>query len=169
MSDIFLEILDEQDFLEAPVTTIRDLAVRILEEAGVREGKVSIVLVDNETIHTLNRDFLNHDYPTDVLSFLIEEKGGHRYVEGEIVVSTEMAKERAGEFDWNPEQESLLYIVHGLLHLVGYEDDTKSAAKGMREKERHYLGGVGIAVPDGFDEWIDDEDTMEEFRRNDLN
>lgn len=164
MAEFFIEIVDEQDFLPIPMDTIRDLAVAILEDAGVEEGKITIVLVDNDTIHTLNRDFLDHDYPTDVVSFLMENEDDGRYLEGEIAVSTEMAQERAPEFGWPPEHESLLYVTHGLLHLVGHEDASPTEAREMRKAEKHYLQTVGIDVPgEHADSFFTEEDESGDF------
>ncbi len=161
MSDYFLEILDEQESLDVSAETIRNLAVRILEDAAVEVAKVSIVLVDNDTIHSLNRDFLQHDYPTDVLSFVLEEREHPRYVEGEIAVSVEMAVERAGEFGWHPECETLLYVVHGLLHMVGYTDETRETSRIMREKEAAYLAIIGVDVPHGPGDWDEEGDSSQ--------
>lgn len=154
-----MEILDEQESLVVPVETIRLLAVNILDDAAIQTGKISVVVVDNETIHDLNREFLRHDYPTDVLSFLIEEDKERHLLEGEIVVSSEMALERAPEYQWPPEQELLLYIVHGLLHLVGYEDDDRENRAIMRGKEKEYLAAIDIVPPVMPD---DDQDDVDE-------
>lgn len=164
MSNIFLEILDEQEMLDVPAETIRLLAVRILEDAGIVAGMLSIVLVDNATIHELNKQFLQHDYPTDVISFRIEEDAENNYLEGEIVVSAEMARERAPEFGWLPAHELLLYIVHGILHLVGFDDAESDDRQLMRQKEQEYLGSVGIAPPPM--EADDEDDSTDEYPSN---
>jgi probable rRNA maturation factor len=152
MGNIFLEILDEQDKLEVPTPTIRDLAIQIFNDADIVSGKLSIVIIDNETIHDLNKQFLQHDYATDVLSFKIEENTETGFLEGEIAVSAEMAIERAPEFGWHPIEELLLYVVHGVLHLVGYDDIEPEDRVLMRDKERYYLNGVGITTPPPCDE-----------------
>jgi probable rRNA maturation factor len=114
----------------------------ILDEAGVRRGSVSVAVVDDSVIHELNRRYLEHDYPTDVLSFLLERKGD--LLEGEVIVSAATARRTAQRLGWPAEHELLLYVVHGALHLAGYDDlDPESKAR-MRQQERRVLAGVGI-------------------------
>jgi len=106
--------------------------------------------VDNATIHRLNKQFLNHDEPTDVISFPLSGKGA-KTLEGEIVVGAEVARTRAAELRHDEQQELALYAIHGLLHLCGYDDTTDAAVRRMRARERHYLNVLGlpdIAEPD---------------------
>lgn len=112
-------------------------ARRILSDHNMSQGALSIAVVDDETIHRMNVESLNHDYPTDVLSFLYEHRGEH--LEGEIIVSSDTALSRAEEFEMKPASELLLYVIHGALHLVGYEDDTAEAKQQMRVMEEKYL------------------------------
>ncbi len=159
-----LEILDEQDVLQVDIEEIRPLCERILDDAGIVSGRLGVVLVESDTIQQFNMDFLKHDYPTDVISFPIEERPGH--LEAEILVCTQIAKERAGEFCWTPREELLLYVVHGTLHLVGFDDTTPEDRLVMRQKEKEYLAAIGITVPEleYCEEWDDslpDEDDPE--------
>ncbi|MAG92670.1 MAG: rRNA maturation RNase YbeY [Planctomycetaceae bacterium] len=131
---------------------LRDVVRKTLEQEQVADGAFSIALVDNATIHQLNRRHLSHDYETDVLSFLLEEdqskkppesaapRGAGKRLEGEVVVSVEMAQQTAGRFGWNPRQETILYLVHGLLHLCGYDDQNDDELQLMRSRERAILG-----------------------------
>ena len=142
-----LEILDEQDELVVDLEKVRIVCERILADCGIRSGRMNVVLVDSETIHQYNRDFLQHDYPTDAISFPIEDRRNEGYLEGEILVCTEIARDRAEEFGWTAEEELLLYVVHGMLHLAGFDDVTPEQQTVMREKERSYLAMLGIQVP----------------------
>lgn len=144
----FLEILDEQDDIVVDTKKITTLCEKILADASVRTGRLGVVLVDPETIRQYNRDFLQHDYPTDVISFPIEERLSDGHLEAEVLACTQVAKERAGEFAWTPEEEILLYIVHGVLHLVGFDDATPDTRSEMRKKEKEYLAYLEIDVPD---------------------
>jgi probable rRNA maturation factor len=112
--------------------------------AAEREGSatISLAIVDNAAIHALNRQFLEHDYPTDVLSFVLEDRG---QLEGEIVVSAEMAASEAARFGWTPADELLLYVIHGALHLVGYDDLEPEAAERMRAAEARHLAAFGLS------------------------
>ena len=151
---LLLEILDEQDELAVDLGKIQTICERILDDGGVKSGKINVVLVNSGTIHQYNKDFLQHDYPTDVISFLIEDRRSEGYLEGEILACTEIAKDRAEEFGWAAEEELLLYVVHGMLHLTGFDDATDEQRSGMQEKERTYLATLGIRVPSwNWDDW----------------
>ena len=98
--------------------------------------------MDDQSIHTLNRRYLGHDSPTDVLSFLLEKVDD--YLEGEVIVSVQTAAARAPRYGWTTADELLLYTIHGVLHLVGYDDRQARARKRMRERESYYLTQFGV-------------------------
>src|SRR5205823_3325871 len=85
----------------------------------------------------LNHRYLNHDWPTDVLSFLLEQRESH--LEGEVIISADTAAAVAAEIGTTAENEQLLYIVHGMLHLVGYRDKSAAEVQEMRAAEARYL------------------------------
>lgn len=105
---------------------------------------MEIVVTDDEEIHALNAEFLHHDRPTDVLSFALEEDAEIGYLEGNIIVSAETAAARGKEFGLHPTDELLLYIIHGSLHLVGYDDHQKKDILQMRAKEAEYLAAANV-------------------------
>jgi probable rRNA maturation factor len=115
----------------------RAIVTKICGNEGIHSGCVSVAIVDDAAIHALNRKYLDHDDPTDVLSFVFERSAG--YLEGEIVVSAQTARERATEFGLQADSELILYLIHGTLHLVGYGDKDEHERHRMRERERHYL------------------------------
>ena len=124
-----------------------ETAVRnVLQDHEVFAGDVSIAIVDDATIHRLNRKHLEHDYPTDVLSFLLDRD--QRYLEGEVVVSADTAASNASDFGWPAHHELLLYVVHGTLHLVGYDDRTPHDRAEMRRLEAKYLRRLRIELPE---------------------
>lgn len=128
-----------------PTRTLDEAALaaliqRTAEGEGFEIRSLSVVLADRETVHRLNREYLAHDYPTDVLSFPLDEEAvTHGAVDGEVYVDLDTAAERAPEFDTTFEDEARRYVVHGLLHLMGYEDDGDAERAAMREREDHYL------------------------------
>ncbi len=143
-----VEVLNQQDSVACDLSLLQQVVRSVLEQERVLWAAVSLVVVDNSTIHDLNRQFLDHDEPTDVLSFLLEcepaeraqSAGGEgKRLEGEVIVSAEMAAQRAGEFGWRPCDELVLYVVHGVLHLCGYDDRTAEAQQLMRARERSIL------------------------------
>jgi len=149
-----LEILDEQDELAVDLGRVRTVCESILSDGGIRSGRMNVVLVDSNTIQQFNRDFLQHDYPTDTISFPIEDRRSEGHLEGEVLVCTEIAGDRAKEFGWTAEEELLLYVVHGMLHLNGFDDATPEQQTVMQEKEREYLAMLGIQVPKwNWDDW----------------
>ena len=117
-------------------------AREVLLGEGVRQGELSLAVVSDDEIQVLNRQFLEHDYATDVLSFLLDASEGQ--LDGEVIVSADTAARAAQEFGWNFEDELLLYVIHGTLHLAGYDDQTPEDQKTMRERERHYLMQYGL-------------------------
>lgn len=106
-------------------------------------GQVSVAIVDDQAIQEINRQFLKHDYPTDVISFDLTDKDAGRddapYLEGEVIVSWQTAQRVASENQWDPALELLLYVVHGMLHIVGLDDCSPALSQQMREKEHHYM------------------------------
>ncbi len=142
MTDLAIEIADSQSYLALDHARVRKAASWILDDAGIQRASLSIAIVDNESIQQLNRRFLDHDFPTDVLSFLLEKDDDR--LEGDIVVSAEMAVAQAGVFGWQPADELLLYLVHGMLHLVGYNDQKLRDREEMREKEYEVLASLGM-------------------------
>ena len=100
---------------------------------------LSVVLSDHETVRRLNQSYLDHDYNTDVLSFSLREDDEAANVEGEVYVDLDTAAERHEEFDTTFEMEAYRYVVHGVLHLLGYDDATEEGQETMRTKEDRYL------------------------------
>jgi len=122
---------------------LKEAACAVFQGEGVRACKVTLAFVDNAHIHRLNNQFLQHDEPTDVLTFPYTDPGA-KTLEGEVVIGYEVAVEYAADRNHDVNLELLLYAIHGALHLCGYDDtDAKSAAK-MRVKEREYLAKLGL-------------------------
>jgi probable rRNA maturation factor len=153
-----IEITDNQDCLSLDASYLTEVVRRTLEAEHVAAATLSIAIVDNRTIHELNRDYLQHDYETDVLSFLLEEtdetleqpgrpRGFGKNIDGEVIVSAEYAQSLAADYQWEPLHELLLYIVHGVLHLCGYDDLSADELPLMRERERAVFAILGLPVP----------------------
>lgn len=146
-------VKNEQTHVAVSTQKVRRTARLVLAAEEVAVATISVALVDNRTIRHLNRRHLNHDYETDVLSFLFETEQSaapttgarkkhpvtRRRLDGEIVISAEMAVQSAPRFGWSPSDELALYLVHGLLHLCGYDDKTIAERRRMRKRERAIL------------------------------
>lgn len=141
-------------------------AVGVLTLEQVATAEISIAVVDDAEIHRINRQFLQHDEPTDVVTFsLIDEappnfqpgdsrirRGAGRRLEGELVVSVETAARCAEAVGWSCLDELLLYVVHGVFHLCGYDDLTDEESPVMRLREREALAALGLPPCSG-DDW----------------
>jgi probable rRNA maturation factor len=128
---------------------MRTVARAVLDGEGHTDADISLAFVDNATIHQLNKRYLDHDEPTDVLSFPLSGPGAKR-LQGELVIGAELALQQAQERGHDVQAELALYIIHGLLHLCGYDDMTEDDAANMREKEKSYLkqGGLPDIAPE---------------------
>src|SRR5215469_15565055 len=87
---IEIEISDTQDHMRVDTESLRDLAARVLDLQGHKRASISIALVDNDTIQRINRAYLGHDWPTDVITFPFCESA-EAILAGELVVSAETA------------------------------------------------------------------------------
>ena len=121
--------------------TVKALVRHVLEAEDATPVHVSIVLADHDTVRRLNAAYLDHDYNTDVLSFSLQEETAST-AEGEVYVDLDTAAERHEEFDTTFEREAYRYVVHGVLHLLGYDDATEEGQETMRALEDEYLEAV---------------------------
>src|SRR3954452_18562033 len=110
-----IEIADEQSDHKLDHSRLKKAVHLVLEDAGVKSAEISIAVVSDERIHELNRQYLQHDYPTDVLSFVLDHNQDKQSLDGEIIVSADHAASRALQYAWSASDELLLYIIHGCL------------------------------------------------------
>jgi probable rRNA maturation factor len=136
--------LDHEPF-PVDVERLREAVSLILKDAGKKKGAISLAIVDDATIHDVNRRFLNHDEPTDVISFVLEEDGAS--IDAELVLGADTAKRVAAELGVSPGDELLLYAIHGALHLVGHDDLSDGPRVEMRAAEQKYLAHFGVVLP----------------------
>ena len=99
--------------------------------------EINYVFCDDDYLHKLNVEFLNHDTLTDIISF---DYSVGKIIQGDIFISIERVEENANDFKVSFEEELKRVIIHGILHYCGYKDKTDADAKVMRDKENHYLG-----------------------------
>lgn len=167
-----VEINNSQDKIEMTPEVkrlIEECVSKTLEMEGVSiPVEVSILLVDDQQIHQLNRQYRGVDAPTDVLSFpmlefeddgqdrrdlqaALNEAGcnGQAVVLGDIVLSMERAQQQAQEYGHSFLREVGYLIVHGMLHLLGYDHEQEPQRIVMRQKEEHVMGMLGLSRDDG--------------------
>ena len=98
--------------------------------------EINYVFCDDEYLHKLNVEFLNHDTLTDIISF---DYSVGKTIQGDIFISVERVEDNAKDFGVAFDDELKRVIIHGVLHYCGYKDKSDTDAKLMREKENHYL------------------------------
>ena len=118
-------------------TTIQSFVEMIFKKEKKKLAYINYVFCSDVYLLNINRDFLAHDYYTDIITFGLSEPGEPR--EAEIYISTDRVKDNAGELGVSFKEEMLRVIFHGALHLCGYKDKKKSEVALMRQKENHYL------------------------------
>ena len=138
-----ISIASPQEIVPIDRGRMREVVRAVLDGEGVADAEISLAFVDNPTIHALNKRYLQHDEPTDVLSFPLSEPNAKRLA-GELVIGVEVAQAQAAERGHDVQAELALYVIHGLLHLCGYDDHDDAGAAAMRERERHYLRQLGL-------------------------
>lgn len=143
---IDVALANEQSNLKFNAVRLRQAVEMVLADAAISHATISIAVVDDTAIHELNRRFLQHDYPTDVLSFVLERNENN--LDGEVIVSADHALRYAPEYDWSADDELLLYVIHGTLHLVGYDDQDDASRAIMRAREQEYLAKLRATRPD---------------------
>lgn len=136
-----ISITNQQEIVPIDTRRMREIARTVLEGEGEPEAEVNVAFVDDSTIHTLNKRYLNHDEPTDVLSFPLSEG---KKLSGQLVVGAEVASREATERGHDVQTELALYVIHGLLHLCGHDDHEDADRDRMRESERRYLSQMGL-------------------------
>lgn len=105
---------------------------------------VEVVFVDEKEIVRINKEFLNRDYVTDIISFRYDEIETNQKIEGTLYCCAQRIKEQAGELNQPEKKEFLRIITHGLLHLVGFDDQTPEEKKEMTQLEDFFLLKLGL-------------------------
>lgn len=138
-----ISIATPQEVVAVDRGRMRDVVRTVLLEEKVADYEISLAFVDNPTIHRLNKLYLDHDEPTDVLTFPLSDPSATKLA-GELILGVEVARDQAAERGHDVQIELALYVIHGLLHLCGYDDKSSSDASDMRRRERHHLAKLGL-------------------------
>ncbi|MCL4131470.1 UNVERIFIED_CONTAM: hypothetical protein GTU68_027568 [Idotea baltica] len=126
----------ETDFKLNNEAQISKWISEVIKSEGCTEDTIDYVFCNDEYLHKLNVEFLNHDTLTDIISF---DYSVGKTIQGDIFISTERVTENAKDFEVNFDDELHRVMVHGVLHYCGYKDKNDIDKKEMREKENHYL------------------------------
>ncbi len=131
-----IEIYNESALRRVPRNAMLAAMQRACAGEELHDGVIRVILLDDGAIHDLNRRFLQHDYPTDVITFTLEEQP----LEGEIYIGTGVAAAQATQYGVSLTNEISRLVVHGVLHLAGHDDATPELRAAMNSRETHYLG-----------------------------
>jgi len=135
-------VVDEGIRLPVQQSALVHAVRQALIHRGFTAGEIGVRVSDDPGIHEINRQYLGHDYATDVISFTYD---CHLpIIHGELIVSLDTAQRRSQEIGWPVAHELLLYVIHGSLHLTGMEDTHPPDRAEMREAERQVLQRLGI-------------------------
>lgn len=134
----------DADAMPLPPDELASQVERALAAAGF-DGRLSLAVLDDDAMRRVNRDYHDRDEPTDVLAFPLTDTEGAAGpgFDAEVVVSLDTALREAAERGVEPEAELLLYVVHGVLHLMGEDDHEPDAARRMHERTLGILEGLG--------------------------
>jgi probable rRNA maturation factor len=120
------------------VEKLESILAKIISDFKV-DGSLLIIFVNHKRMMELNYRFKGRKRPTDVLAFNLAEKESNNYIEGEIYVDLQTAAEQAKEYDVDYIEESARLCIHGLLHLLGFDDLNSTDKKNMWEKQEKYI------------------------------
>jgi len=135
---ITVTVYNKSTLARVPRSAVESVVSAVCQGEGITEAEIRVILVSDAEIHRINREFLQHDYPTDVITFPIEEEP----LEGEIYISAETAGMQAKEYKVTLTNELLRLAAHGALHLAGYDDDTPEKRLEMSELETKYVNSL---------------------------
>lgn len=135
-----ISVFDDQSALVLSQDDARAIVLQVLKEENQPCDEVSIYFVTTEEICLLHQQFFNDPSPTDCISFPIDESPSTDYrMLGDIFVCPETAIDYASLHDTDPYEETTLYVVHGLLHLLGYDDIDEEQQALMRQAEKRHM------------------------------
>ncbi len=128
---------------------LESVARRVLEAEGVDAAELSVTVTDDETVRCLNREYAGEDAVTDVLSF--SQREGEEFAAppggasplGEVIIAYPQAARQAGEQEQSVDEEVARLLVHGILHLLGYDHAQPEEERRMRAREEELVGASG--------------------------
>ena len=142
-----IQLENRQKNKQIEETSLKKVAQKILNDLACPDGELSVLIVDDVQIREINRDYLQRDWPTNVISFAMREgEGGEVHPEllGDVVISADTAARDAAEAGLPFESELYFLLLHGILHLFGYDHErgSEEEARRMEEMERTLFAAI---------------------------
>ena len=131
-----IEFYSENNFKLNNTAEVSNWISSQISQRGFEEGELVFIFCDDDYLHKLNVQFLDHDTLTDIITF---DNSLGKLINGEIYISTERVSENATEFDTDFTTELHRVVIHGILHLCGLKDKTTGESKAMRNAENEAL------------------------------
>lgn len=146
-ADLTIDVVDKQRVLRVGGRWLGKVARRALERQGITAAEICVLMVDDRGIAKLHERWLGIPGPTDVITFDLSDAARAGVMHGDIAVSAETAGRVARELGWQPRHELAYYVVHGILHLAGYDDHDPADRRAMRARERVLMQAAGLPAP----------------------
>ena len=135
-----IKYFNDDCLFRLPCKRIHNNWLRAAAQAeGYATGDINYIFCRSEKLLEINRQFLGHDYYTDVITFDESDRRGRKIISGEIYIDIDTVTDNAARYGITVLHEVHRVMIHGLLHLCGYKDKTPSAAVRMRARENRYL------------------------------
>ena len=115
-----------------------DITKRVLESMNVEDAELTFIFASDKLLSRLKKKFFNKDHLTDIIAFRLNNYN-EKFIEGEVYISLQRVKENSSQFNQPYQKEISRLVIHGCLHLMGYDDKTSSGKKNMTMLENKYL------------------------------
>ena len=135
---INIDIINDSSRKPLARKVLAECAQKVFKKEGHADVSVTIILTDNDRVRQLGKDYLGHDYDTDVITFDLSEEDGS-ILEGEVYIAVEYAIRQAAEYGVTMTNELKRLAVHGALHLCGYDDATDEERAAMGKLEDMFI------------------------------
>lgn len=141
-----IPVANRQRRVSVGAAQVRAVVTAVFEAEAGGEPNISVALVNDAVMREVNREHLGHDWATDAIAFDYGDDPAPDGLAGEVVVSAETALREARARGKSPEHELLLYVAHGTLHLLGWDDDTATLRRRMNARAATILRRAGVEV-----------------------
>ena len=120
---------------------VGDITKRVLESMNVEDAELTFIFASDKLLSRLKKKFFNKDHLTDIIAFRLNNYN-EKFIEGEVYISLQRVKENSSQFNQPYQKEISRLVIHGCLHLMGYDDKTSSGKKNMTILENKYLSKI---------------------------